>query len=975
MTCPRLIEVALPIREISAESVRDKRIDQGNISSLHTWWARRPLAASRAVIFASLVPDPDDGACPGTFRDAVDKYLRSDVPVQLRSFQAGRGVTDDPDPYKPYSGLADTLRNRLLMFVAKWSREQQDFEDGTSATPPPTPRILDDRCLVKWETTDPDSARGKVVLRVARQLVLAAHPDGVPTLLDPFAGGGVIPLEARRLGVAGIANDYNPVSHLILRATCDYPQQYGRPGTAQVAARKGPTLFAKATVPNVLIADLQTFAQQILGRVEERLKHLYPPGSDGLPILTYLWARTVPCSNPSCRAAIPLIRSFVLRTDRPKIALKMRIHRENKSVTFDIVREKEVLRTEGTKGQRGPAICPLCEQPTDESDIRRAAVNTGLGQQMLAVVVERNGRRDYRLPEVTDYQAFQAALKLDASPPGEYIVPEINGPNPLPDCGSHRSISLELYGFTRWAQLFNHRQLVVLNALIGSLRETVREFACTIDDGDYRETLAVYLSLWISKLSGLMNSMCRWYAGREAVRSPFSGQSIPMMWDYPEVNPFSNSPTGAMNQLDRMIEVIQRESTAAELPRPQIVFGSAAELPVADESCDLVVTDPPYGDAIAYADLSDFFYVWLKRCLADVLPTVFQTPQTPKTQEATSHKHRHRGNRTTANAHYRGLLRESFRECVRVLKPPKLLAVMFAHQTTEAWEALLTALFEAGFCPNATWPIATEMPNAALGLGTASLESSVTVVCRPRNATTPAAFKAVRKEIEQAVEQSVKRFWDYGFRGADLIVACYGPAVGVFGRYSRVEWADGTPVEIPELLELARKAARDAIAGDFQGDSLSTLYYVWANLYGTTEQAWDDARLVVQVGSDSEDAIDIARGSGLFMVDGSKCRLALLRDRVGRRNLGDGTDAPLIDQLHHAMHLWRDERRGELVSYLRDHDLFDQGPFWKLAQALFEVLPRDEADWKLVSALLGERETLRMEARRTAAGVERTLFD
>ena len=373
--------------------------------------------------------------------------------------------------------------------------------------------------------------------------------------------------------------------------------------------------------------------------------------------------------------------------------------------------------------------------------------------------------------------------------------------------------------------------------MVSSLRETVHDLAGTIDDGNYRDGLAVYLSLWISKLSGLMNSMCRWYPGREAVRSPFSGQSIPMMWDYPEVNPFSNSPAGAMNQLDRMLEVIERESTTDELPRPQIVLGSATDLPLPDDSCDLAVTDPPYGDAIAYADLSDFFYVWLKRCLGDVWPTVFQTPQTPKSQEATSHKHRHRGDRTTANAYYQGLLRESFQKCARVLKPPKLLAVMFAHQTTEAWEALLTALFDAGFCPNATWPIATEMPNASLGLGTASLESSVTVVCRPRNATTPAAFRNVRKEIEQAVEQSVKRFWDYGFRGADLIVACYGPAVGVFGRYSRVERADGTPVEIPELLELARKAARDAIAGDFQGDSLSTLYYVWSNLYGTSEQA------------------------------------------------------------------------------------------------------------------------------------------
>jgi hypothetical protein len=222
----------------------------------------------------------------------------------------------------------------------------------------------------------------------------------------------------------------------------------------------------------------------------------------------------------------------------------------------------------------------------------------------------------------------------------------------------------------------------------------------------------------------------------------------------------------------------------------------------------------------------------------------------------------------------------------------------------------------------------------------------------------------VRKEIEKTVQESVKRFWGYGFRGADLIVACYGPAVGVFGKYERVEKADGTPVEIPELLELARIAARDAIAGEFRGDNLSTLYYVWANLYGAAEQTWDDARLVVQIGGDAESAMEVARGHGIFVVDGSKCRLALLSDREKRRGLGIDPNPPLIDTLHRSMLLWREEKRPELVGYLGERELLEDGPFWKLAQALFEVLPRDTEDWKLINALLGERETLRVEGKR-----------
>jgi adenine-specific DNA methylase len=391
---------------------------------------------------------------------------------------------------------------------------------------------------------------------------------------------------------------------------------------------------------------------------------------------------------------------------------------------------------------------------------------------------------------------------------------------------------------------------------------------------------------------------------------------------------------------------------------------------------DCVVTDPPYGNAIAYADLSDFYYVWLKRTLGDIIPDLFVTPQTPKEFEATSHKHRHEGNAARANDHYQKLLTAGFEECVRVAKNPKLVSVMFAHQSTDAWKALLSALFDAGLCPNATWPIATERPDALLGMGGANLETSVTVVCRPRAAQRAESFSVVRREIRQAVADSVSRFWNYGFRGADLIVACYGPAVGVFGKYQRVERADGTAVEVPELLELARQAARDAIAGEFRGDNLSTLYYVWANLYGAVEQDWDDARLVVQIGGETDNAMEVARGHGIFVVEGSKVRLALLADRKDRKALGVEPGAPLIDVLHRAMLLWRDERRPDLVGYLLTHGFLEDGAvFWKLAQALFEVLPRDSDDWKLVNAILGERHSLKMEAKRsTAQTAQRQLF-
>jgi putative DNA methylase len=325
--CPRLIEVALPIREISAESVRDKSLRHGHISTLHLWWARRPLAASRAVVFASLVPDPDDLECPADFRAAVERHLKTHVPAELKHYRRGGESHRDEDPYRPYEGMPDTLRNRLLMFIAKWSPESLAFEAGKRKNAAAPKELLDDRSLVKWETSDPENAQGREVLRIARELVKVAYGGKVPTVLDPFAGGGAIPLEAGRLGCQAIANDYNPVAYLILRATCEFPQKYGKPGKRKVLFEEfGKKVERETEVPNVLIHDFEKWANWILERAREKIGHLYPPGKDGKPVVGYLWARTAPCSNPSCRGEIPLLRSLLvcnLRNGLRQAALTM----------------------------------------------------------------------------------------------------------------------------------------------------------------------------------------------------------------------------------------------------------------------------------------------------------------------------------------------------------------------------------------------------------------------------------------------------------------------------------------------------------------------------------------------------------------------------------------------------------------------------------------------------------------------------
>ena len=953
-TCPCLIEVALPIREISAESVRDKSLRHGHISTLHLWWARRPLAASRAVVFASLVPDPDDLRCPAEFREAVERNLKTHLPTELKYCHRGRHVHRDDDPYRPYEGMPDTLRNRLLMLIAKWSPESLAFEAGKAEKEPDPKYLLDDRSLVKWETSDPENAQGREVLRIARELVKIAHGGKVPTVLDPFAGGGAIPLEAGRLGCQTIANDYNPVAYLILRATCEFPQRYGKPGRRKVVMEEfGKRVERETEVPNVLAHDVEKWANWILERARERIGHLYPPGKDGKPVVGYLWARTAPCSNPSCRGEIPLLRSLLVCNKKDKkVALTMEVDKKRKTVRFGVVEGKGIKATDGTMQNRGNTLCPYCEQVTPVADLRTAGLAGRMGEQMVCVVVEGTGGKDYRPPEDVDLAGFARPGKIDVERPGEGI-PE-----------NQWNVKTWLYGMNTWGALFNPRQLVAMQTFVACLHEALEEMTKEIEDDEYRKAVGVYLGLWVSRSSMFQSNVGLWKPSGEFVAAPFSMQAIPMVWDYPETSLFADASGGAGGQLDWVKRFIIHESNNV-IPA-MVTRGDGAALVIRDNSVDVVVTDPPYFDAIAYGDLSDFFYVWLKRGLGDVIPEALVTPLTPKADEATALKHRHQGNAEKAETHFKSKLAAVLAEAHRVLKPDGIISVMFAHQSTMAWAALIQALFDAGLSIDATWPIDTEREVRSVALGSSALASSITVICRARTVRSAASFKDVRKEIQGVVAEAVKRFWTYGFRGADLIVACYGPAVGVFGKYERVEKADGTPVGIPELLELAKQAARDAIAGEFRGDSLSTHYYVWANLYGASEQAWDDARLVVQIGGDEDNAMEVARGHGIFVVDGSKCRLALLEDRAGRRGLGIDPNPPHIDALHRSMLLWKQEKRKDLVEYLGKRGLLEDGPFWKLAQALFEVLPRDLEDWKIVNALLGERQTLRAEGKRTA---------
>lgn len=982
----RLIEVALPIKEISAESVRDKSLRHGHISTLHLWWARRPLAASRAIVFASLVPDPDDPECPKEFKDKVNELLCKDM------------------VYLPYR-QEDTLRNRLLTFIARWSLKKNEFDEGKSTEAPETKEMLSDRSLVKWE-----SSINPEILRIARELIYSAY-GYVPTVLDPFAGGGAIPLEAVRLGCNVIANDYNPVAHLIERCTFEFPYKYGRPGEVELtideAKRMGiyekilPTTdmneiaepqfnyggmipsenwfelnYGKAKfiskgngtinleVSNKLVFDVERHAKNILEKVREKLEHLYPSGIDGNPVVGYLWARTAPCSNPSCGKEIPLLRTLlVCDKSNKRVALTMDI--KNDSIKFGIAKDREIKVTDGTMLSRGNAKCPFCNEITTVVDLRNAGQQGKMGDRITCVITDTLNSKDYRTVEAGDINAFVNSQQISKG---------LNRPNQL--IPHFRNINLDLYGFMSWGSLFNDRQIVILQTFANEIKDELGSMSNL--EKEYSNVLTTYLSLWFSKMSMNMTNMATWHLSGEKFSVPFSRQAIAMVWDYPEANPLSGLTGSVESQLDWILRVIFREGLISESKGNKIlcINKDAAFLSI-NSKVDVVITDPPYFDSIAYADLSDFFYVWLKEVLGDLYTEIFSTPLTPKSDEATALKHRHNGSNDKANKHFENKLAQSLSEAKRLCKEEGVISIMFAHQSTHAWTALINAVFNAGLTVTATYPIDTEL-TTALKASMSALSSSVTVVCRPRVYEKATTYIKVRSEIELVVKESIDRFWNYGFRGADLIVACYGPAVGVIGKYEYVE-KQGEPIPIADLLNDVREIALKAIAGAFTGDLHSRFYFVVANMYGVAEMDWDDIVKIAQIGSGVEDARIFSDQHHYIIREENKAHLAMLSDRIEYLPEWEQLhfDAPLIDQLQIAMLLWKQQKRPQLVQFLTNNQRMDDDRFWKLAQSLFVLDSlRGTEDWKLISALLSERETLRKETKKTQinGGPDKTLF-
>ena len=838
--CKRLAEVDFPVAEVSRHAAREKSIRHGHPSTLHLWWARRPLAACRAILMALLLPDPCDPRCPADFREKARKLLRS----------------------IPNTGFTEThadLRRALLSFIA-------DFAN--------------------W-----DNSANPVYLECARGLVRAAHGEEPPLVVDPFAGGGSIPLEALRIGCEAFASDLNPVACLILKVLLeDIP-------------RHGPKLAE----------ELRRVGGEIKKQAERELAELYPQDSDGAVPIAYLWARTVGCESPQCGAEIPLVRSFWLckKTNR-KRALRYRIERRNGApprVEFEVFEPKHERDVPDGTVTRAKARCVCCGAVLSPERVRAqlAAQRGGAdvvfdeqgrragGARLLAVVTLKPGEpgRHYRLPTARDYEAVRKAqarlakLLADWERSGKQGLCPVPD-EPLPPIGT-LGFRVQRYGMLQWGDLFTARQKVALVTLV----RLVRELAPHPDplpkgEGENRpqplspkergaegrvrdlEALRTGLAFAISKQSDFNSSLARWANHMEKSVATFARQALPMLWDWGEIVPISESSGALAVAVDWIASAFAtlRGKLAGE---SHVQLADATEHPLPDEAAQVWFTDPPYYDAVPYADLSDFFFVWLKRALPGhpLLRDPFDptNPLTPKTREAVQNERSETNDgRPKDKAFYEEAMAKAFAEGRRVLHEDGIGAVVFAHKTTEGWEALLSGMIRGGWTLTGSWPIATEKGSRLRARESAALATSVHLVCRPRPDNAPVGdWAEVLRELPQRVRDWIERLQSEGIRGADLVFACIGPALEIFSRYARVETAEGREVKMDEFLEkvwevVGREALRQVLgaaeanahnsaAGALEEDARLTALFLWT-LQSTS------AELAANADSESDEEVE-----------------------------------------------------------------------------------------------------------------------
>lgn len=827
MHAKKLIETSIPLDEINAQAVREKSIRKGHPSTLHLWWARRPLAAARCVIFASIVDDP--GEHPELF---------------------------------PTEEEQDKERDHLFGII---------------------------KLLANW-----DNIGDERLYQQAYDEMKRYAPDGkLPEFLDPFAGGGALPLEAQRLGLVSHAADLNPIPVTINRAMIDIPARFcGHDPVNPEAQRRGLTgTYPRATG---LANDVEYYANLMREKAKERIGQNYPDvevtkggvTKKATPI-AYIWARTVTCPNPACRHETPLVRSFWLSKKKGHRAYIDPIA-EGGEMRYEVYCEGDGRPADfsnvhdGTVGRRG-AMCLHCGAPISLDYIRAEGKEHGLEPHLMAIVSESpfGQGRWYSSGTPRDEETALA------------VEPHDYGPIKAPITHNPRDFKTPNYGLTRFSDLYTKRQLnsmVTLSDLVKELRTVIQ--ADAIDSGmaddrlglkdggmgarAYAEAVSVYLAFMVDKQADYCSSICTWHSSRDLLRNVFSRQAIPMAWDFAEVNPLSESAGSFHSMSGQVVEAIK---TLPAKPCCDAVQRDAAR--TEGLSGLLVSTDPPYYDNIGYADLSDFFYVWLRRSLRDVWPDTFGTMQTPKSDELVATPYRFEGGASEAKRFFENGMRETFTHLAGAMSDDYPMTVYYAYKQTESsgdgrtssgWETMLQALMDAGLQITGTWPMRTEMGNRTIASGSNALASSIVLVCRHRPEDAPITDRpGFLRELRRNLRDGLADMQGGSIAPVDLAQAAIGPGMAAFSRYAQVIEADGRPMSVHTALGIINEQL-DALMGesgeDLDGETRFCLS--WYAQYGFDKGPFGDAETLRNARGASLEALTHA---GVLESGGGKVRL------------------------------------------------------------------------------------------------------
>ena len=828
----------------------------------------------------------------------------------------------------------------------------------------------------KWEASNRPE-----FMEEAKRLILRHNRGSAPRILDCFAGGGSIPLEGLRVGCEVSALELNPVALIVELCTITYPQRYGKPFRQN--ERSAGNTGVREVIANRLAYDVERWSEWILSRVRRKIGQFYSQGP-GEP-LGYFWARTIGCINSDCRSEIPLVRQLWLRrSDDRKIALRMIPRRKEKRVDFEIA-EGHSFDYDPTNGtmRYGSVECPVCKTSMSGEYIKAQSNKGNVRFRLLALATSAENGKTYRIAKEQDRADYQSASeelkKLMREAGSTPIVPDEEISRDWP-----RTILLPLYGFNKWGQLFNDRQLLCLSSLTLEVKAAYKEILKENGDPEYSKAVATYLALAIDRLANQNSTQCVWVTNGEKIAGSFGRQALPMVWDFVEANPLGKNTWSFESHVGWILEVIDFCSKSSN-KAAECQHGTATRLPYPDGYFDAVITDPPYYSAVPYADLSDFFYVWLKRSIGFLYPELFATPLSPKSAEIVEQmRHSSLVNRKD-KVFFEREMTKALTETCRVLKTTGIATVVFAHKTTSAWEALIEALLNSGLAVTSSWPLHTERPGRLRAQESAALASSVWLVCRKRDPGVGiSSWKIVQAELDKKVRERLDYFLEQGIRGADALLSAIGPALEVFGKYQKVEKVTGDSVKISEFLDKVREVvAHHALSTVLSQQELGNVdpptafYVLWRWTFEPTIQnaklSTPDAHLKGDgnhILVPYDEALKLAHSVGanpeallrthLVRQEKENVRLLGPIERKNVSSLGetahDGALPTIIDMIHRAVNLWSSQEYANLDEYLGDSGAMTNDTFWRVAQALSNLLPMQSREKQLLDGLLARHE-------------------